>query len=42
MLLASDGDYEHMDEQIAACGARGFVRKTHLARVDLGRFWPTA
>ena len=21
VLLASDGDYEHMDEQIAACGA---------------------
>ncbi len=42
VLLASDGDYEHMDAQIEACGARGFVRKTHLARVDLGRFWPTA
>ena len=42
VLLASDGDYERMDAQIAACGARGFVRKTHLARVDLGRFWPTA
>lgn len=40
VLLASDGDYEHMDEQIAACGARGFVRKSHLARVDLGRYWP--
>jgi DNA-binding NarL/FixJ family response regulator len=42
VLLASDGDYEHMDKQIAACGARGFVRKTHLAQVDLGRFWPSA
>jgi DNA-binding NarL/FixJ family response regulator len=42
VLLASDGDYEHMDEQIAACGARGFVRKSHLARADLGRYWPPA
>jgi DNA-binding NarL/FixJ family response regulator len=41
VLLASDGDYEHMQEQIEACGARGFVRKSHLARVDLGRYWPT-
>ena len=42
VLLASDGDYEHMDEQIAACGARGFVRKSHLARADLGHYWPPA
>lgn len=40
VLLASDGDYEHMHAQIAACGARGFVQKSHLARVDLHRFWP--
>jgi DNA-binding NarL/FixJ family response regulator len=40
VLLASDGDYEHMQEQIAACGARGFVQKAQLARVDLGHYWP--
>jgi DNA-binding NarL/FixJ family response regulator len=42
ILLASDGDYEHLWEQIASCGARGFVRKSRLAHVDLGRFWPAA
>jgi DNA-binding NarL/FixJ family response regulator len=42
VLLASDGEYEHLGEQIASCGARGFVLKSRLATVDLGRFWPTA
>ena len=42
VLLASDGDYEHMHDLIETCGARGFVRKSHLAQVDLGRFWPRA
>ena len=42
VLLASDGDYEHMTDRIATCGARGFVRKSRLALVDLGDFWPTA
>jgi len=42
ILLASDGDYEHMHELIETCGARGFVRKSRLAQVDLGRFWPPA
>jgi two-component system, NarL family, invasion response regulator UvrY len=40
VLLASDGDYEHMTDRIATCGARGFVRKSRLALVDLGQFWP--
>jgi DNA-binding NarL/FixJ family response regulator len=40
VLLASDGDYEHMEEQVRSCGARGFVRKSRLAQVDLRRFWP--
>ena len=42
VLLASDGDYEHMSDRIATCGARGFVRKSRLALVDLGEFWPAA
>ena len=42
VLLASDGDYEHRREEIEACGACGFVRKSRLAQVDLGRFWPRA
>jgi DNA-binding NarL/FixJ family response regulator len=41
VLLASDGDFEHLREQVRSCGARGFVKKSRLAQVDLGRFWPT-
>jgi two-component system response regulator EvgA len=41
VLLASDGDFEHIDDRIAGCGARGFVRKSRLAQVDLKEFWPT-
>jgi DNA-binding NarL/FixJ family response regulator len=40
VLLASDGDYEHMRDRVSGCGARGFVRKSRLALVDLGEFWP--
>ncbi len=40
VLIASDGDFEHIDDRIAGCGARGFVRKSRLAQVDLGEFWP--
>jgi CheY-like chemotaxis protein len=42
VLLASDGDYEERREEVESCGARGFVRKSRLAHVDLGRFWPRA
>ena len=42
VLLASDAEYEHFTDLIAACGARGFVRKSRLARVDFGEFWPSA
>jgi DNA-binding NarL/FixJ family response regulator len=42
VLLASDGDFEHLHDQIESCGARGFVRKAHLAKVDFARFWPRA
>ena len=41
VLLASDGDFEHLADRVATCGARGFVRKSRLALVDLGQFWPT-
>lgn len=41
VLLTSDADYEHFPELIASCGARGYVRKSRLARVDFGQFWPT-
>jgi len=40
VLLASDSDHEHYREQVARCGARGFVRKSHLSHTDLGQFWP--
>ena len=40
VLLASDGDFEHLADRVATCGARGFVRKSRLAMVDLGQFWP--
>jgi DNA-binding NarL/FixJ family response regulator len=40
VLLVSDTDYEHSHELIARAGARGFVRKSHLARTDLTQFWP--
>ena len=33
--------YEDFTDLIAACGARGFVRKSRLARVDFGEFWPS-
>lgn len=42
VLLTSDSEYEHFAELIAACGACGFVRKSRLARVDFGEFWPSA
>ena len=40
VLIASDGDFDHIDDRVAGCGARGFVRKSRLAQVDLGEFWP--
>ena len=39
VLLAS-ADEPKDPERITRCGARGFVRKTHLPRIDFGRFWP--
>jgi len=42
VLLTSDADYEHFAELIASCGARGYVRKSRLTRVDFGEFWSPA
>ena len=42
VLLASDGDFEHSSDRVASCGARGFVRKSRLAHIDFGQFWPAA
>ena len=39
VILTSVENYEHDPERIESCGARGFVRKEHLPRVDLARFW---
>ena len=42
VVLTSMESYEHWREQIESCGARGFVPKECLARVDLARFWQPA
>jgi|SRR5215211_6918152 len=42
VVLTSAEDYEHCGAQIESCGARGFIRKAHLASVDLARFWQPA
>src|SRR4051812_34793205 len=35
VILTSVQNYEHFREKIESCGARGFIRKAHLATVDL-------
>jgi DNA-binding NarL/FixJ family response regulator len=42
VLTSAENKYEQIPERIESCGARGFVRKEHLARVDFGRFWQAA
>jgi DNA-binding NarL/FixJ family response regulator len=42
VILTSAENYEHVPERIESCGARGFVRKEHLPRVDFARFWQPA
>ncbi len=42
IVLTSEENNEHFPKRIESCGARGFIRKEHLALVDLGRFWPSA
>ena len=39
VLLTSVQNYEHFREKVETCGARGFIRKAHLASIDLSRFW---
>ena len=42
VVLTSAENYEQVPKRIESCGARGFIRKEHLARVDLGQFWQPA
>ena len=42
ILTSVEKIYEHVPERIASCGARGFVPKEHLPRVDLGGFFEPA
>jgi DNA-binding NarL/FixJ family response regulator len=42
LLTSAEKNYEQVPERIESCGARGFVRKEHLPRVDFSRFWPPA
>jgi DNA-binding NarL/FixJ family response regulator len=42
VLLTSVQNYEHFPEKIESCGARGFIRKAHLASADLSRYWHPA
>jgi DNA-binding NarL/FixJ family response regulator len=42
VILTSVENYAHDPQRIESCGARGFVRKEHLPRVDLARFWQSA
>jgi len=38
VLLASADDQD--SDRVTGCGARGFVRKSRLLRIDFGEFWP--
>jgi DNA-binding NarL/FixJ family response regulator len=40
VLLVSSLDYRGCEPLLRECGARGFVLKSDLARVDLAEFWP--
>jgi DNA-binding NarL/FixJ family response regulator len=40
VLLVSSLDYRGCEPLLRKCGARGFVLKCDLARVDLADFWP--
>ena len=43
VILTSAGtNHERGPERVESCGARGFVRKEHLPRVDFAQFWPAA
>lgn len=36
VLTSAESNYEHAAERVESCGARGFVRKEYLPRVDFG------
>lgn len=40
VLLMSSDHLTPTDDALRACGARGFVMKSHLAITDLSRYWP--
>lgn len=40
VLLMSADPPEYAYSLLEASGARGLVARAHLARLDLGRFWP--
>jgi CheY-like chemotaxis protein len=40
VLLVSSIDYRDCTALLRACGARGFVLKSELARADLAAYWP--
>ena len=42
VILTSAENYEHLPERSGSCGARGFIRKEQLSRVDFARFWQPA
>jgi DNA-binding NarL/FixJ family response regulator len=39
VLLVSTADYEQHGELVKFSGARGFVSKTNLLKIDFGQFW---
>jgi len=41
VVLVSSIDYRECTALLQACGARGFVLKSELARADLTAYWPT-
>jgi DNA-binding NarL/FixJ family response regulator len=42
VLLVSCDDHRHRRDELAACGARGFVLKAQLGGADLAAFWAPA
>jgi DNA-binding NarL/FixJ family response regulator len=42
ILTSAEATPENVRERVEACGARGFVRKEHLPRVDFAEFWQSA
>jgi two-component system nitrate/nitrite response regulator NarL len=42
LLTSAERHFEHFMARIESCGARGFVPKEHLPRVDFEQFWQVA